>query len=201
MSKKINLNKRMLSKMFLLTVLFVIFFNFSQTFAGNSSSTFSPNNWPQFRFDQANTGFNQPVNDPFFKKKWSYSLGNPNVTYSSPAVILNAPISQKGNPVGMLFIGTTQGRLLALKTHDGTKLWSFQTHGEIYSSPAVLENGPNSRVFVGSSDGILRSLDLKGNKKCTLRRATACFLRQPLETLSKFNICDPLFPASSRGLL
>lgn len=159
----------------LMAFVFLLSFGFSQSYADNTLTNLTTNDWPQFRFNQENTGFNQPIKDPFFMKKWTYSLSNPNVTYSSPAVILNAPISQKGNPVGMLFIGTTQGRLLALKTHDGTKLWSFQTHGEIYSSPAVLENGPNSRVFVGSSDGILRSLDLKGNKKWHFKTGDSLF--------------------------
>lgn len=161
---------------------FILALSAANSFADKPNPAASNNSWSQFRFDQENTGFNQPFDNPFFKKKWTFSLGNPRVTYSSPAVILDRG-SQNGDGdfdnskngwkegkeshenSGMLLIGTTQGKLLALRTFDGTQLWSFQTQGEIYSSPAVLRRGKNSQVFVASSDGILRALDLKGKQK------------------------------------
>jgi hypothetical protein len=63
--------------------------------------------WPQFRFDQAHTGF-QPLetklsasNVPLLQLKWQAQLGKL-VDYSSPAVV-----------GGVAYIGSTDGRLWA----------------------------------------------------------------------------------------
>jgi len=131
--------------------------------------------WAQYRFNNDNSGFNQHLDNPYLTPKWQASLGQPNVSYSSPAVVLDLGLlGQPDDPAigiqgaetdtntGILCVGTTQGKLLALRTLDGTQLWSYQTQGEIYSSPAFLREGSNSRIYFGSTDGLLRALNIKG---------------------------------------
>jgi len=177
-------NKIKLKLCFIIRLIVLCFCFCNTLFAQNTPTatlTPNPNSWVQFRYNTDNSGFNQHLDNPFFQQKWQTPLGQPNVTYSSPPVVLDlgssttpdAPFTGLNGPEsstneGILFVGTTQGKLLALNTFDGSPRagWptgGYQTQGEIYSSPAVLREGTNSRVFFGSSDGLLRALDINGN--------------------------------------
>jgi|GEM_PF-5458806 len=158
---------------------------FAATPTSTPTVTSTPTNvlpWAQFHLNNDNSGFNQHLDDPYLQPKWQASLqpnGAPNkgdVSYSSPAVVLDLGLlGQPDDPAigiqgtetdtntGILCVGTTQGKLLALRTLDGTQLWSYQTQGEIYSSPAFLREGSNSRIYFGSTDGLLRALSSTGN--------------------------------------
>jgi len=206
-------------KQFFVTVLFLLSFVVAQAFAQSTPTATltptNPNSWVQFRYNPDNTGFNQSLDNPFFQQKWQSPLGQPNVTYSSPPVVLdlgsntvpdasftglNGPESSTNE--GILFIGTTQGKLLALNTYDGSLKWSYQTQGEIYSSPAVLREGTNSRVFFGSSDGMLRSMDINGNLIWQYQTGDA-ILSSPTEGLIQQNgtSTDAVIVGSNDGLL
>jgi outer membrane protein assembly factor BamB len=71
------------------------------------------------------------------------------INNSSPAI---------GNDV--LFAGTTN-KLVAVNIKNGSKLWSFQTGGQVISSPAVAGN----TVFIGSNDGCVYAIDAVSGKQ------------------------------------
>jgi glucose dehydrogenase len=66
---------------------------------------------------------------------WSYATDGP--VYSSPAVAN-----------GVVYVGSLDFNVYALKARTGTKLWSYQTGLYLQSSPAVA----NGVVYVGSED-------------------------------------------------
>jgi outer membrane protein assembly factor BamB len=102
--------------------------------------------WPQFRFDQAHTGF-QPfesvlgvANVPNLQLKWQAQLGKL-VDYSSPAVV-----------GGVVYIGSTDGTLWAYPAGGCGQqictrpLWHSISLAQIMDSPAVA----NGFVYVGT---------------------------------------------------
>ncbi len=123
-----------------------------------------PTNWPQFRFDQARTGF-QPHEKvlskstaPRLQLSWQGQLGDL-VFSSSPAVV-----------DGVVYIGSLDGRLWAYPA-DGcgqdfcsTPLWSSTSLSQIVDSP-TLKKGI---VYVGSqtsptsNDGKLNAFAASG---------------------------------------
>jgi outer membrane protein assembly factor BamB len=56
---------------------------------------------------------------------------------------------------GRLYLGTFDGRLIALDPADGTMLWEYSTNGSILAAPEV----SSGRIFVGSFDGHIHALD------------------------------------------
>src|SRR5258708_15062822 len=116
--KKINM-----AKWFLTTFVFLVSFGIVKSFANDvpSSPLVSAVSWPQFRYNQENTALNPNLDDPFFKKKWGFSLGNPSVSYSSPAAIIKGSHTHDGNHPGTVFIRATNRILLALKASDGAQ--------------------------------------------------------------------------------
>jgi outer membrane protein assembly factor BamB len=84
----------------------------------------------KFRFGPANTGFNRfervlsVTNVSRLVKAWSFHTGN-SVT-SSPAEVN-----------GVVYVGSDDGHVYALKAATGAKLWSFTTGNFFNSSPAV----------------------------------------------------------------
>jgi outer membrane protein assembly factor BamB len=102
--------------------------------------------WPQFRFDDAHTGFNplettlSRANVPQLTVAWQAQLGML-VNFSSPAVV-----------GGVAYIGSSDGRLWAFPA-DGcgqslctTPLWSSTSLAQIIDSPTV----SGGFVYVGS---------------------------------------------------
>lgn len=73
--------------------------------------------------------------------KWSYKTGA--AVSSSPAVAN-----------GVVYVGSGDGNVYALKASTGTKFWSYATSGAVASSPAVA----NGRVYVASSNGNVYAL-------------------------------------------
>src|SRR5262249_23611009 len=76
--------------------------------------------WTQFRFNAAHTGVNPfenvltPQNVHLLAKKWFFSTGN--VVVSGPAVA-----------AGVVYIGSVDNSLYAIKAATGTEAWSFPT--------------------------------------------------------------------------
>ena len=103
--------------------------------------------WSQFRFEEDGTRLNpyenvlSPKNVGDLAVKWIFKTGGSVV--SSPAVVN-----------GVVYIGSNDYNVYALKAHTGKKLWSYPTGGEIYSAPVIA----NGTVFVGSNDGNLYAL-------------------------------------------
>jgi polyvinyl alcohol dehydrogenase (cytochrome) len=87
--------------------------------------------------------------------KWTVPLGPPGVTYDAAATVIR----------GAVFVGGSDGRLIALATHDGRKLWEFATMrsyvtvngvpargGSMGSAGPTLAEG---MLFVGSGYGVV----------------------------------------------
>ncbi|MFN8125079.1 MAG: PQQ-binding-like beta-propeller repeat protein [Candidatus Nanopelagicales bacterium] len=66
---------------------------------------------------------------------------------------------------GTLYQGSFDGALYALDKSSGSVKWTFPTRDHIYSSPALVENpdGTPQQVIVGSTDGVLYSVDPNGS--------------------------------------
>jgi outer membrane protein assembly factor BamB len=88
--------------------------------------------------------------------RWTADIGKKG-TMSSPAV----------GGDGAIYLGATDGSVYAVNP-DGTQKWRARTRGPVESSPALSSRG--DRVFVGSDDGRLYSLD-------TGNGAVVCFRR------------------------
>jgi hypothetical protein len=64
-----------------MAVLFLLSLGVAQAFAQNTPTDTptptptSPNSWVQFRYNPDNTGFNQHLDNPFFRQKWQSPLG------------------------------------------------------------------------------------------------------------------------------
>jgi outer membrane protein assembly factor BamB len=56
---------------------------------------------------------------------------------------------------GALFLGTHDGRLVALKPDDGALLWEYSAGGSVLAAPTVA----SGRVYFGSFDGHVHALD------------------------------------------
>ena len=80
--------------------------------------------------------------------KWSYATGGE--VYSSPAVAN-----------GVVYVGSYDHNVYALKASTGAKLWSYRTRDRVDSSPAVA----NGVVYVGSWDHNVYALKAKTGAK------------------------------------
>lgn len=76
---------------------------------------------------------------------WSYATLN--LIGSSPAVV-----------GGMVYVGSDDDSVYALKASTGANVWSFTTGSDIDSSPAVSDGA----VYIGSFDHKLYRFDLAG---------------------------------------
>ena len=101
--------------------------------------------WPQFQFDAANTGYNPEATGPKrnIKQKWHFSTDGR--IGSSPAVA-----------DGTVFIGSSDGNVYALDVSSGTERWRFSTGAGVWGSPAVT----NDTVVIGSNNHVVYALDV-----------------------------------------
>lgn len=67
---------------------------------------------------------------------------------------LGAGFSSDGK---LLFTANTAGQVYALNLKDGSKVWTFQTEGKVYSTPEVWKN----HLLVGGSDHKIYCLDAR----------------------------------------
>src|SRR5690348_14669256 len=96
-----------------------------------------------FRGNLAHTGVyaGTPItNAP--KVKWSFHTKG--MVFSSPAV-----------SNGMVYVGSTDGRLYAIDLASGAKRWEYKVGGRVVSSPALA----HGTVFVAGYDGNLHAVD------------------------------------------
>src|ERR1051326_2512784 len=84
------------------------------------------------------------------KELWERQIGN--LSTSSPAVTVD----------NRVIFGAFDGKIYCLKGSDGSKLWTYHTDSLIYASPALSDQ--DNSIFVMSSDGVLRALDISGAK-------------------------------------
>ncbi len=112
-------------------------------------------NWGMFGFDPQHTHLNPYENVigtstvSALKVKWSLASGN--IISSSPAEVN-----------GIVYVGSQDGKLYALKEKSGKVMWSFTTGAAISTSPAVAKG----IVYIGSDDLNVYALDaIKGTLK------------------------------------
>ena len=128
-----------------------------------------PIDWPQFRFDDAHSGFNPfeqtltPANVPRLQQTWAAQLGAL-VDFSSPAVV-----------GGIAYIGSDDGRLWAYPATGCGRalctqpLWVSTSLAQIIDSPTVV----NGIVYIGSqtspssNDGRLNAFTAAGCGQAT----------------------------------
>jgi len=152
----------------------------------------SPNVGPDGVIYQGNTGGGAYAVEPDGSQKWAYQAQNAvwtvpamddsGVTYWGSVDLrmfaLNPDGSQKWQrttlgyvtsspalgPDGTLYAGSFDGTMYALDSSDGSVKWKLQTGDHIYASPALVEsNGQLQQIIIGSTDGLLYSVDPDGN--------------------------------------
>ncbi len=152
------------------------------------AQTPASNSWPQFRGNQRLTGVATSTPPASLSLLWKFEIGESidssaaivdDVVYvgagTGDLVALDLATGklrwkyQAGNPIGesspavardTVFVGDTDGILHAVRSKDGTRLWTFKTDAEIKSSPVVVD----TTVLVGSYDGHLYALDAATGK-------------------------------------
>lgn len=101
--------------------------------------------WPTFQFDPQRTGYSSSdaLRMPL-EKIWRVKIAREGWALAPAAVL--------GDRV---YIGTIDGRLLALSRDTGSQIWSHSASGSIHLAPAVSEG----KVVFGSAEGKLVALD------------------------------------------
>jgi eukaryotic-like serine/threonine-protein kinase len=107
----------------------------------------SPSDWPRFRYDNANTGYNpsetaiSPSNVGTLVQKWAVPTGG----------------TEAPDPIaayGRVYVASMDGTLTALDRSTGGVLWSVDTGGGVGDAPAAA----NGLIYVGN-DAALLALD------------------------------------------
>lgn len=141
----------------------------SKTPASNWSSPYTTDSDVQVRPAVSSSGtvyFGSWENDSYFHAvktdktlKWTTNFDTGFVSIFS-----SAALDESRNRV---YFGTTEirsgsydGKVYALNLETGALVWSYQTGGAIYSSPAV---GNDGAVYIGSDDGYLYAFEPEGN--------------------------------------
>jgi len=107
----------------------------------STDSNSNYNSWPMFHGDLTHSGYTASTGPLTNQTLWSYS--------TDP--ILTTP-SVSG---GIVYVGTNNGKVLALNASSGAVIWSYQTGGAVYSSPAIADNV----VYFGSWDSSVYALN------------------------------------------
>ena len=95
--------------------------------------------WTQYRRDEASSGFQLVRSDIAWRPQWKTYIGG--TAYSSPVIGAN----------GTIYIGTTEGRLVALNP-NGTTLWSLLVNDRdfvLMSTPAI---GADGSIYIISAN-------------------------------------------------
>jgi eukaryotic-like serine/threonine-protein kinase len=95
-----------------------------------------------FRADAAHLGVYHSSAPSLRAVRWRFHAGGSMV--SSPVV-----------SGGVVYVGSGDGNLYALRQTDGTVIWRYTTQGDVTSSPAVFDRA----VFFASTDGFVYAVD------------------------------------------
>ena len=104
--------------------------------------------WPQYRGDRALTARTDGHLPPTPTLRWRFNTGG---SVMSSAVIVG----------DLVYVGSNDRSIYALRIADGTRLWSYPTGGEIEAPPTVIDQ----TVYVGSGDAFLYALDAQTGKQ------------------------------------
>ncbi len=97
--------------------------------------------WPMFHGDLTHSGYTAQAGPLTNQTLWSYSGDR---IHSSPTI-----------SGGVVYVGTYDGKLLAINASNGAVLWSYQSGDDISSTPAISDNV----VYFGSRDNSVYALD------------------------------------------
>ncbi|MFC2085239.1 PQQ-binding-like beta-propeller repeat protein, partial [Bacteroidota bacterium] len=100
--------------------------------------------WPIFRGDQGLSGVADCELPDNLKLLWSFQTESAIV--SSPAI-----------GFGLVYIGSTDGKLYAVSLADGSKVWEYDTGDDIEASPLIV--GRN--IYIGNLSGELFSINAR----------------------------------------
>ncbi len=101
-----------------------------------------------FRGDAAHLGVYASTAPTLTHVKWRFATRGK--IFSSPAVL-----------GGVVYVGSTDGNLYAVRAADGSLAWRFPTHGPVNSSPAVADG----LVFFSSLDGNVYAVDANDGRE------------------------------------
>ncbi len=107
-------------------------------------------NWNQFHFTPNHKGLNpyehvlNVNNVGKLNLKWSYTTGD--------SILSSLAVAK-----GLVYVGSWDDNVYALKASTGAKLWSYTTGSEVGSSAAVA----NGKVYIGSADNQVYVFGLK----------------------------------------
>jgi outer membrane protein assembly factor BamB len=136
----------------LVVLALVVLFQITDVFSRvNATVQSSPQNsdWTMFHRDSAHTGSTAPDSTVAQGKiKWTFTTGA--AIHSSPAVA-----------GGVVYFGSRDSNVYAVKADTGEMLWSFKTGSWVESSPVVT----NGVVYIGSNDGKFYALDALTGKQ------------------------------------
>jgi len=124
----------------------------------------------------------------FVENGYPMSIWRVNVS----AQVITQPACDENN----VFIGTSDGRVMAFDLQDGTQKWpAVQTSGAVFSSPTI----HNNTVYVGSSDGQLYVIDENnGSLLWTFNTGGACLTPVTVvDTLAYFGGKDNFYAVST----
>jgi outer membrane protein assembly factor BamB len=100
--------------------------------------------WTSFRGDPSLAAVSEARLPATPKLLWTFKTGGP---VKSTAAIVH----------GVVYVGSEDGKVHALRLADGSKVWEFGADGPVLSSPLV----QGDRLYVGSAGTNLFALDLK----------------------------------------
>lgn len=95
-----------------------------------------------FRGNPQHTGIYASAAPASGQLKWKFHTAGP---------VISSPVAANG----VLYVGSTDHNLYAIRLADGTQKWKFKTHGRVNSSPAVA----GGVVYFGSYDGNFYAVD------------------------------------------
>lgn len=107
---------------------------------GGTNSNFD--SWPMFHGDLMHSGYTASSGPLTNQTLWRQPTND--TVLSSPTVA-----------GGIVYVGTNNGKVLALNASMGQFLWSYKTGGAVYSSPAVSDNV----IYFGSWDNFVYALN------------------------------------------
>jgi len=101
----------------------------------------TPGDWPQYHHDEFHTGTAPEKVCPYLELKWARTLTartSTRFSFASPSVA-----------AGMVFMGTLDGKLVALDESTGAVLWAYDTGASsVDHAPAVIQYVTGEKVVV-----------------------------------------------------
>jgi outer membrane protein assembly factor BamB len=113
-----------------------------QTVAPKNRATVTPDHWPQFRGNQAQTGFVAGHLPDQLQLAWRFQTEDD---------VKSSPVIQDGR----VYIGSSDEHVYALELDTGKQLWRAAVDDMVEAAPAVIDGS----VYVGTMNGTLYALD------------------------------------------